>query len=137
MTRTQGNAGDGPGRDGGRRQLGNYAEGVAAGYLERHGYRVLQRNVYLRLGEIDIVALKDGLTVFVEVRARRDGDLGPALASLSRMKQHRMRIVAELFLAQHPELSQEGRIDLVAVGLSRAGAVTSIDLIENAVDGSA
>jgi Holliday junction resolvase-like predicted endonuclease len=48
-----------------------------------------------------------------------------------------MRLTAELYLAQHPELPQEGRIDLVAVSLSRNGLVMSIDLIENAVEGHA
>ena len=120
-----------------RKKLGTFAEGIASGYLEQHGYQVLQRNVHLRYGEIDVVALKDGVAIFVEVRARRQGDLGSALASLSRLKQHRMRLTAELYLAQHPELPQEGRIDLVAVSLSRNGLVMSIDLIENAVEGHA
>ncbi len=93
--------------------------------------------MYLRHGEIDLVAEHNGVTVFIEVRSRRQGDLGSALASLSRTKQHRMRVMAEYYLALHPEVPQEARIDLVAVSLSRSGKVESIDLIENAVDGNA
>ncbi len=120
-----------------RRQLGAFAERLASGYLEQRGYIIRARNVHLRIGEIDLVAEKDGVTVLVEVRARRQGDLGSALASLSRAKQHRMRIAAEQFLALHPEVPQEARIDLVAVALSRSGVFQSIDHIENAVEGDA
>ena len=121
--------------DGGRRALGSFAEQVAATHLVRHGYTIRQRNVHLGVGEIDIVAEKDGLTVLVEVRARRVGDLGSALWSLSARKQQRMRSAAERFLELHPELPQEARIDLVAVTLSRSGRVEAIDLVENAVEG--
>lgn len=120
-----------------RRALGAFAERLAAAYLEQRGYRIEARNVYLRHGEIDLVAEHNGVTVFIEVRSRRQGDLGSALASLSRTKQHRMRVMAEYYLALHPEVPQEARIDLVAVSLSRSGKVESIDLIENAVDGNA
>jgi putative endonuclease len=120
-----------------RRPLGAFAERVAAAHLERRGYRIVQRNVHLRVGEIDLVALHDGQTVLVEVRSRREGDLGTPLASLSRSKQRRMRLTAEAFLALHPELPEEARIDLVAVTLSRGGRVTGVDIVPNAVDGSA
>lgn len=120
-----------------RRAMGTFAEGLAAAFLEQRGYQINARNVYLRHGEIDLVAEQDGVTVFIEVRSRRQGSLGSALASLSRAKQHRMRVTAEFYLALHPEVPQEARIDLVAISLSRSGNVESIDLVENAVDGNA
>lgn len=128
--------GDGrPRSDGGRRALGAFAERVAAGRLAAAGYRIVLRNVHLGVGEIDLVAEKDGMTVLVEVRARREGDLGSALWSLSAGKQQRMRRAAARFLQLHPELPQEARIDLVAVLISRTGRVEAIDIVENAVEG--
>lgn len=115
--------------------LGARGEHLAAAYLERHGYRVVQRNLRLPpWGEIDLVAERDGVTVLVEVRARRDGDarFGPALASLSTAKQSRMLRAAEAYLAQAGD-DRAIRIDLVAVTLDRAGRVTAIDHIENAL----
>ncbi len=132
-----GDAADHSSADGHRRALGAFAERLAAAFLEQRGYRIAARNVYLRHAEIDLIAEQNGVTVFVEVRARRQGDLGSALASLSRAKQHRMRVAAEHYLALHPEVPQEARIDLVAVSLSRSGKVERIDLIENAVEGNA
>lgn len=125
-----------PRRRGARNALGAFAERLAAAHLQRRGYRIIARNVTLRIGEIDVVALKDGMTVLVEVRARRDGALGSPFESLSRAKQRRLVRSAELYVALHPELPQEARIDLVAVSLSGAGTVRSIEIMENAVEGS-
>ncbi len=53
--------------------IGKAGEDVAATYLAAHGYRIRERNYAntrgLRLGEIDIVAEKEGEIIFVEVKA--------------------------------------------------------------------
>ncbi|MEE3170826.1 MAG: YraN family protein, partial [Pseudomonadota bacterium] len=43
----------------GNRTLGNHFEGVAARYLKRKGVRLIERNVYNRGGEIDLIG-EDG-----------------------------------------------------------------------------
>lgn len=48
---------------------GNIAEDRACEYLRLQGYRIIDRNVYNRFGEIDIIALKDGVFHFVEVKS--------------------------------------------------------------------
>lgn len=48
---------------------GNIAEDRGCDYLRSHGFRILERNVYNRFGEIDIVALKDQVLHFVEVKS--------------------------------------------------------------------
>lgn len=118
-----------------RRALGAFAERLAAGRLENAGYRIVGRNVRAGPGEIDLVALKDGQTVLVEVRARRDGDLGSALWSITPAKRRHLLAAAEQFLAAHPDLPQEARIDLVAVTLDRGGKVTDVQIVENALEG--
>ncbi len=118
-----------------RRALGAFAERLAAGRLENAGYRIVGRNVHAGPGEIDLVALKEGQTVLVEVRARRESDLGSALWSITPAKRRHLLAAAEQFLAAHPELPQEARIDLVAVTLDRGGKVIDLQIIENAVEG--
>jgi len=120
-----------------RRSKGTVAERLAAVYLEERGYQLVDRNVYLHVGEIDLVTEKDGLTVLVEVRSRHRGDLGSPLWSLTRAKQHRMRLAAERFLQAHPELPQEARIDLVAITFDGRGRVSACEIVENAVEGTA
>ncbi len=121
--------------EGHRRALGAFAERLAAGWLERAGYRIVGRNVRAGPGEIDIVALKDGQTVLVEVRARREGDLGSALWSITPAKRRHLLAAAEQFLADHSDLPQEARIDLVAVTLDRSGKVMDVQIVENAIEG--
>jgi putative endonuclease len=77
---------------------GRDAEERACRYLERHGLRVVARNVRYRFGEIDAVA-RDGATwVFVEVRCRaRRGD---AAHSIDWRKRGKIRRAAQLFLLE-------------------------------------
>jgi len=51
------------------RKLGNIAEDKAVNYLLEKRYRILERNFYSRFGEIDIIALKDDVIHFIEVKS--------------------------------------------------------------------
>ncbi len=51
------------------RAKGDVAEALACEFLIRQGCRILERNVYSRFGEIDIVAQKEGVVHFVEVKS--------------------------------------------------------------------
>ncbi|MBV5334444.1 MAG: YraN family protein, partial [Sulfuricurvum sp.] len=48
---------------------GNLAEEKGCDYLRSHGFRIIDRNVYNRFGEIDIIAIKDNVLHFVEVKS--------------------------------------------------------------------
>ena len=50
--------------------LGKKAEDYASRFLLQNGYKIIDRNFRSRFGEIDIIALKDDVLVFVEVKAR-------------------------------------------------------------------
>jgi putative endonuclease len=58
------------------RQFGNESEELASRFLEEAGFRIVERNYYARkLGEIDIIAVKEGVLHFIEVKsASRDFD---------------------------------------------------------------
>ena len=93
---------------------GRTSEYVAAVFLMLKGYRILALRHRTRLGEIDIIARKGDLAVFVEVKARR----GEAVAvdAVSAMAQKRIRAASDLWLARQADqarLSQ--RYDIVAV----------------------
>lgn len=51
------------------REKGNIGEERACEYLQSLGFKILERNFYLRGGEIDIIALKDEVLHFVEVKS--------------------------------------------------------------------
>ncbi len=52
-----------------KKEIGAYGEVVAAKYLKKHGFKVLDRNVTFKIGEIDIVAKKDLVLHIVEVKS--------------------------------------------------------------------
>jgi len=51
------------------RKIGNRAEDKACKYLTEHGYRIIERNFYSKFGEIDIIAYKDDVLHFIEVKS--------------------------------------------------------------------
>lgn len=82
---------------------GAAAEALAADHLQRRGLRLLQRNYRCRLGEIDLVMADGPVTVFVEVRLRRNADFGGAAASITAAKRLRILRAARHYLAGRPE----------------------------------
>ncbi|MGQ9548823.1 MAG: YraN family protein [Roseiflexus sp.] len=118
-----------------RRCLGDWGEAVAAAYLRQQGYEVLAQKWRCAAGEIDIVAQRDGVLAFVEVRTRRGVDPGMAAGSITGVKRARLITSACLFLADHNlPMDAPWRIDVVAIAAGSQGQVTAIDHILSAVE---
>ena len=117
----------------GRIGLGRRGEELAAQALTRQGYQIVARNWRCEAGEVDIVARKDGVWHFVEVRTRRGTDFGTPEESLTPPKQVRMVAVAEHYLAAHGLEDVDYWLDLVAVELDRAGRLVRVEVLENIV----
>ena len=77
------------------------AESRAAAYLVAKGYRIVARRFKSPVGEVDIVARRRGVLVFVEVKARNS--LDDAAESLLPRQQRRIAAAAGAWLAAHPE----------------------------------
>jgi putative endonuclease len=83
------------------RELGNAAEDRAVHLLLQHGYRILERNVRIRGGEIDIIAADAGVVCFVEVRARKNAAYGRPEETIGPHKQRRLILAAQHWLARN------------------------------------
>ena len=59
-----------------KKLLGRAGEIKAAEYLKKNGYKIAEKNYRTHIGEIDIIAEKDGVTVFIEVKTRTDDEFG-------------------------------------------------------------
>ena len=106
-----------------RRTLGQAAEAEAARVLERAGLAVIERNVRLPEGEIDLVCRDDGVVVFVEVKCRRAGwDDSPA-AAVSWHKQRRLTRLAQHYLKWRRLDRVRCRFDVVSVTVDARGAL--------------
>ena len=54
------------------REIGNIAEDRAVEFLENNGYEIIDRNFYTKFGEIDIIAKKDNILHFIEVKSGKN-----------------------------------------------------------------
>ena len=116
-----------------RRQLGDFGERVAAAHLEAKGYRVIARSYRGREGQVDIIAQRDGVLAFVEVKTRRGDEFGSALEALGDTQARRLLAAADEFAQEHPGLPEDRRIDLIAIDLDSSGRVLSVEHVEGAV----
>ena len=96
---------------------GKKGEDLACRYLKEQGYRILDRNVRYKMGEIDIVAQIDDTICFVEVKARTRTDYGMPRDAVDVRKQHKLIRCAQLYLKLHPGYAQRfsPRMDIVEI----------------------
>ncbi len=86
--------------------------------LRLKGYRIEARNWRCRQGELDIVARRGGLLVFVEVKTRRNRIAGSPAEAVDRRKQDRLVRLARAYLAcRRGGANDDCRFDIVAVEL--------------------
>lgn len=94
--------------------LGKAGEDAAAAYLERNGYAILSRNWRKNRLELDIVAVKDGELVVVEVKTRSNTDYIEPQDAVNWQKVRHIVIAADAYVKQH-QLDLPIRFDIVTV----------------------
>jgi putative endonuclease len=102
-------------------ELGVRGERIAAAYLTDVGLRLLDRNWRCREGELDIVAREGAAIVFCEVKTRRGVGYGHPVEAVTPVKQRRLRLLAQRWLAAHEEHARDLRFDVVGVLVPRSG----------------
>ena len=115
-----------------RAELGHWGENLAARELRRRGYELLDRNVRVARGEIDLVARDAGTLVFVEVKTRRSGPFGLAREAVTSTKAVRLTRLGLEYLARHGLQDVDWRIDVVAIDVAPDGGY-QVDVIPNAI----
>jgi putative endonuclease len=104
--------------------LGKQGEQVAAEYLRRQGFRILDRNWRCAEGELDIVAADRRVLVACEVKTRSGTEFGTPLEAITREKRSRLRRLAVQWVLAHGVLFDEVRVDAVGVLRNRSGGFT-------------
>ena len=97
------------------RARGAIGEGIAVEYLEKKGYRVVDRNYRYERGEIDIVAEDGDTLVFVEVKSRRSLSYGEPHESVTEKKRAQIRKVAEGYLFAKSIIDRACRFDIISI----------------------
>ncbi len=112
---------------------GRFGENLAAQFLKRHGFQILERNFRTRWGEIDIIAQKGDSLRFVEVKTRLMPDFGQPEEAVHRFKKQRLLGTAKMYVAwRHPSIPNY-QIDTVSILLNLATRRARIKHFENVV----
>ena len=114
-----------------KQSLGKYGETLAASYLRRKGFQIIERNFKARYGEIDIVAIDKDALVFVEVKTRIGDRFGAPEESVTPGKIRELIKTGEYYGLLHPNLPKQLRIDVIAIKLTGERSVESINHIKN------
>ena len=123
-----------------KRVTGNFGENAAIKHLKKQKYKILERNFVAESAEIDIIAKKKDLLIFVEVKARSVKNLGlkearPA-SSVTQEKQRKIIKAASRYIGyKHIDLRKQ--FDVIEVYLESSSGKTKVKEIrhlENAFD---
>ena len=111
---------------------GKIGEDLACQYLQKQGYKIIERNFRIRGGEIDIIALDGQTLVYIEVKTRTSDQFGRPEEAVTAWKLRFLERAAKFYRnnRQRLKLPQLERIDVVSVDLS--SKEPQINLIKNA-----
>jgi putative endonuclease len=115
------------------RAFGLTAESEAARFLQRKGYRILDRNARSSSGELDLVAQVGDILVFVEVKARRTSAYGGAPHAVNAHKQAKLVKLAAQYMVRHGLSHRVCRFDVMLCTEDSTGRL-AIEHIEHAFD---
>ena len=115
-----------------RQGVGRRGEELAARHLQTLGLTILERNVRLPWGEIDLVARQGEDLVFVEVKTRIGDESTAPDEVVNVAKLARLERLAEAYVERMGDLDIPWRVDVVAVVLGRDGQIVQIDHLPGA-----
>jgi putative endonuclease len=110
-------------------ELGKIGEDIATVYLQDMGYEILVRNWRFERVELDIVARKDSILVFCEVKTRRSVSHGVPSDAITPIKLQHIRTAALHWLTNNQSRHKGIRFDAISV-IHCAGQPTTISHIK-------
>lgn len=118
------------------RQIGRSGEGEAANFVMKAGYGIRETNYRKPFGEIDIIAEKDGIIHFIEVKTSKYHDETAFLPEIrvNARKIRNLKRICETYLRETcASQDRPWQIDVISVILNDDSSLRTINMIENAV----
>ena len=97
-----------------KRKKGSIYEERAAEFLEKNSYEILEKNYHGKHGEIDLIALKDGQIIFIEVKYRETSEYGYGVEAVDKRKAVRIYKTAEEYLIKNHMEDHNIRFDCIS-----------------------
>lgn len=115
--------------------LGKKGEDITVDYLKKHGFIIFKRNYHSRFGEIDVIAEKDNLLLFVEVKTRFENALVSPGEAVDIIKQNRIKQTARDFISKtYIDYSCRYDVAEITVRLTEGKYKYSINYVKNAFE---
>ena len=119
------------------KEVGRWGEEIAATFLQRKGYSLVDRNYQTPEGEIDLIAFQElneeGILVFIEVKTRTSEKYGFPEEAITRKKWDHMLKAIDRYLQDKPEYGDAWQVDVIAVQKLCASKPPDIEHFENVV----
>ncbi|SFB27416.1 YraN family protein [Clostridium frigidicarnis] len=115
------------------KSIGFYGESLACTILKSNGYKLLERNFSCKFGEIDIIALKDHILCFIEVKTRTSSKYGFPCESINYYKQKKLGRLAQFYVIKKGLTNHFLRFDALEIFLNSIDNNYDFNLIENAI----
>lgn len=103
-------------------------EDLATRYLKNHGYKIIDRNFRKGYGEIDVIAVKDKVLIFAEVKTRTSTQFGTPFEAITSFKLKTLERTAVFYKSIHPELPEALRIEAISVLLDQKSQKAKIEI---------
>jgi len=97
------------------RLRGESGEELAVNFLKKQKYKIIERNFQTRHGEIDIIARKANIIVFIEVKARASAEFAEPWEAVGFRKRKNVKAAAKIYLQQHPMPECDFRFDVISI----------------------
>ncbi|MCM8759645.1 MAG: YraN family protein [Candidatus Omnitrophica bacterium] len=97
------------------RDKGLEGEEIAARFLKKSGYKILERNYRTKFGEIDIIAQKGKSIVFIEVKTRCSDDFGSPVEAVDNKKLTKLVNVASHYIQKNRFENNPIRFEVVSI----------------------
>ena len=104
------------------RKVGDTGEDFVAKMLENEGYVIIDRNFRTKVGEIDIIASRNGTIHFIEVKTRTGNEFGYPADAVTESKQNTIKRSSEIYLSRRRLMWKSVSLDVAEV---------TFNLIEN------
>ncbi len=100
-----------------KKVVGKAGEILAAIYLEEKGFRILERNFSTKFGELDIIAEKEGVLHYIEVKTRSSMDYGGPAEAVDEKKLRKMERVALIYRARNMPPQKRESMDVIGISI--------------------
>lgn len=113
---------------------GKTGEDIAESYLVKNGFRIIEKNWNTRFGEIDLIATKNNVLHFVEVKLKVGTYFGSPEEMINKRKIWQVMKTGEAYLLKNKQLASQyakTQVDAVCIVINHEGVEERVDYYEN------